>query len=200
MPCDGGSPLHLLPVETPGGPRFGLEVLRPRERRQPRMPNAISQLVVQRIVAFALGQPGLGPDRISAELRRKKWGGIKVSPAGIWRVLRRHGLNTRRKRLSLVAGYAVPPEPEKREPEPERHIEADHPGELVQMDCMYIGRLSGAKGAVWQYTAIDVASAFTWAELHTTPREPLCALDVTARTAGGQRPLQQGLGARTGDE
>lgn len=152
--------------------RFGLEILRPRERRQPRMPNAISQLVVQRIVAFALGYPGFGPLRISAELERKKWGGIKVSPAGVWRVLRRHGLNTRRKRLSLVAGYAVPPEPEKREPEPERHIEASRPGELVQMDCLYIGRLSGVKGAVWQYTAIDVASAFTWAELHTTPRNP----------------------------
>ena len=152
--------------------RFRLEILRPRERRQPRMPNAISQLVVQRIVAFALGYPGFGPLRISAELKRQKSGGIKVSPAGIWRVLRRHGLNTRSKRLSMVAGYAVPPEPEKREPGPERHIEASRPGELVQMDCLYIGRLSGVKGAVWQYTAIDVASAFTWAELHTTPRNP----------------------------
>ena len=36
----------------------------------------------------------------------------------------------------------------------------------------FIGRLSGAKGAVWQYTAIDVASAYCWAELHLTPRNP----------------------------
>jgi hypothetical protein len=43
---------------------------------------------------------------------------------------------------------------------------------MVQMDCFFIGRLSGAKGAVWQYTAIDVASAYTWAELHLTPRNP----------------------------
>ena len=50
--------------------RFGPEVLRPRERRHPRMPNAISQLVAQRIVAFALRNPGLGPVRISAELGR----------------------------------------------------------------------------------------------------------------------------------
>ena len=40
------------------------------------------------------------------------------------------------------------------------------------MDCFFIGRLSGAKGAVWQYTAIDVASAYCWAELHLTPRNP----------------------------
>ena len=35
-----------------------------------------------------------------------------------------------------------------------------------------VGRLSGTRGTVWQYTAIDVASAYTWAELHTTPRNP----------------------------
>ena len=29
------------------------------------------------------------------------------------------------------------------------------------MDCFF-GRLSGAKGAVWQYTAIDVGSAYCW--------------------------------------
>src|SRR5207247_5773022 len=34
----------------------------------------------------------------------------------------------------------------------------------------YVGRLAGTKGTVWQYTAIDVASGFAWAELHTTPR------------------------------
>lgn len=149
--------------------RFGLEVLRPRERRAPRMPNAISVLVEQRIVAFSLGHPGHGPLRISADMAQSRWGGIRVSPNGVWRVLHRHGLNTRAKRLGLIAGYAAPG-PEKREQRPERHIEASRPGELVQMDCFYIGRLSGVRGAVWQYTAIDVASASTWAELHTTPR------------------------------
>ena len=69
----------------------------------------------------------------------------------------------------LVAGYAAPPEPE---PQPERHLEASRPGALVQFDCFHVGRLSGSKGTVWQYTAIDVASSYTWAELHTTPRNP----------------------------
>ena len=62
--------------------------------------------------------------------------------------------------------------PERREPEPERHIDVDHPGELVPMDCFGSGRLSGTKCTVWQYTAIDVASAYTWAELPVTPRNP----------------------------
>lgn len=152
--------------------RFGPEILRPRERRRPRMANATSPLVEQRVVAFALGHPGFGPARISAELRRDKWGGIVISPNGVHRVLRRHGLSTRAKRLGLVAGYAAPPGPERRPPQPERHLDVHRPGEMVQMDCFFIGRLSGAKGAVWQYTAIDVASAYCWAELHLTPRNP----------------------------
>jgi len=151
--------------------RFGPEILRPRGRRAPQMPNSIPVLVEQRIVAFTLGFPGYGPAHIASELRREKWGGFTVSANGVYRVLRRHGLGTRALRYALLAGYAAPPEPA-REPEPERHIAVDHPGELVQMDCFCIGRLAGTKGVVWQYTAIDAASAFTWAELHVTPRNP----------------------------
>jgi len=148
--------------------RHGLEVLRPRERRRPKMPNQLSPMLEERIVAFALGHPGLGPRRIAAELARPRWGGIVVSHNGVWRCLRRHGLSTRRRRLSLVAGYRAPYEPP-REPEPERHVEASRPGELVGVDCFFVGRLHGTKGTVWQLSAIDVASSFAWAELVACP-------------------------------
>jgi len=152
--------------------RSGLEMLRPRERRAPRMPNQTSVLVEQRIVAFSLGHPGLGPRRISASLAQERWGGLLISPNGVWRVLRRHGLSRRISRLSLVAGYAAPAEPEHHPPAEERHVEVDHPGELVGFDCFHVGRLSGTTGRVWQYTAIDLATSYTWAELHTTPLNP----------------------------
>lgn len=152
--------------------RSGLDILHPRERRPPRMPNSTSPLIEQRVLAFALAHPTVGPQRISDELRRPKWGGFRISPNGVHKVLRRHGLNTKAKRLGLVAGYAAPPEAIEQEPPEERHIDVDHPGELVQMDCFAIGRLSGARGTCWQYTAIDVASGFMWAELHLTPKNP----------------------------
>jgi transposase InsO family protein len=150
----------------------GLEMLRPRERRAPRMPNQTSPVIEGRILAFSLGHPGLGPRRISASLAQERWGGIVVSPNGVWHVLRRHGLSRRISRLSLVAGYAAPAGPEGRPAEPERHVEVDHPGELVGFDCFHVGRLSGTRGRVWQYTAIDLATSYTWAELHTTPLNP----------------------------
>jgi transposase len=144
--------------------RHGLEVLRPRERRQPRMPNQLSKHIEERIVAFSLGHPGLGPKRIAAELSRPKWGGILVSANGVWKTLCRHGLNTRTKRLGLVAGYAAPFEPP-RDPGPEQHIDVSRPGELIGIDCFFVGRLQATKGSIWQLTAIDIASSFAWAEL-----------------------------------
>jgi hypothetical protein len=75
------------------------------------MANQTSVLVEQRVVAFALGHPGFGPARIAAELAQPRWGAIQLSPNGVWRVLRRHGLSTRAKRYGLVAGYAARPPP-----------------------------------------------------------------------------------------
>jgi transposase InsO family protein len=148
--------------------RSGLEMLRPRERRRPQMPNQLSPPVEQRIVAFALGQPGLGPKRIAAQLRRPEWGGLEVSPNGVYKALLRHGLNTRAKRLALVAGYRAPYEPP-RDPEPEPRVESSRPGELVGIDCFFVGRLHGTKGPVWQITAIDTYSSFAWADLVVCP-------------------------------
>ena len=58
--------------------RWGLEALRVRERRRPRMPNEIGPHLEQRIVAFSLAHPGFGPRRISAELAREKWGALRI--------------------------------------------------------------------------------------------------------------------------
>src|SRR3954453_17642820 len=78
----------------------------------------------------------------------------------------------RAKRLALIARPRDPYERRPPLPPPARHIDASEPGQKVQLDCFYVGRLSGTKGTVWQYTAIDVASAYVWAELHTSERNP----------------------------
>jgi transposase InsO family protein len=128
------------------------------------MPNQLPKMVEERVLSFSIAHPGLGPKRVSSELRREKWGGIVVSPNGVWKVLARHGLSTRAKRFALIAGYAAPYEPP-RDSGPEQHIDVDHPGELVGIDCFYVGRLRKTDGAIWQLTAIDIASSYAWAEL-----------------------------------
>jgi transposase len=144
----------------------GLEMLRPRERRHPQMPNAFPRIVEERILAFAIANPGLGPRRLQAQLERHS--GLRASANGIWRVLCRHGLSTLAKRLALVAGYRAPYEPP-REAEPEPRVESSRPGELVGFDSFFVGRLHGTAGAVWQLTACDTFSSFGWAELVRCP-------------------------------
>jgi len=78
-------------------------------------------------------------------------------------VLRRHGIQTRQRRLTLVAGYASPPEPEPPQTLPEQHLDVHQLGDLVQLDGYHIGQLAGTKGKVWQYTAIDAFSSYAWA-------------------------------------
>ena len=168
----------------------GLEMLRPRERRRPQMPNQLSPLVEQRIVAFCLGHPGWGPKRVAARLARAEWGGLQVSANGVYKTLCRHGLNTRAKRLSLVAGHRAPFEPP-RDPEPEPHIDTERPGELVGIDCFFVGRLHGAKGPVWQITACDTFSSFAWADLVVCPPGGPTAEHTSALARRVARELQQ---------
>jgi transposase InsO family protein len=172
--------------------RYGLDGLRVRERRQPRMPNQIGPHLEHRVLAFALGHPGFGPRRISAELARPKWGGIRISEHGVWRVLKRFNLNTRSKRHALIARHADPYERRPETTPKALHIDATQPGEKVQMDCFYVGRLAGSKGVVWQYTAIDVASAYAWALLRSEDHNPsarrtaeLCHLVAAELKAAG---------------
>ena len=83
-------------------------------------------------------------------------------------MLRRHGLNTRSKRLGLIAGYAAPYQPPRDLPVP-AHIDVNRPGQLVGIDCFFVGRLHGTKHPVWQVTAIDCYSSYAWADLITCP-------------------------------
>ena len=59
-----------------------------------------------------------------------------------------HGLSTRSRRLALIAGYADAYERKPPSPPPERHIEAQEPGELIGVDCFYVGRLAGTKDRI----------------------------------------------------
>ena len=131
----------------------------------------------------------------------------------VWRILGRHRLNTRALRYQLLTAHATPGPavlvvPSRRTAPPGR-LSASRPGELVQMDTFHVGsfketRLGSAKaahGQIWQYTAIDVASSWLWAELHTTAHNPSAALTsaLAHRVAADERvdhvllPIGDGL-------
>ena len=135
--------------------------------------------VESQVVAVALAHPGLGPQRLAWELATTA--GVEVSASTVWRILRDHRLNTRQLRYQLMAQHRNPVTVVRRyRDRPVGHLEASQPGDLVQMDCFYVAsfketRLTADKavrGHIWQYTAIDVASSYLWAELWSSATNP----------------------------
>jgi transposase InsO family protein len=161
-----------------GGP--GALVDRPGRLRV-RSPERV--VLEAKVVALALANQPWGPRRLRWELHQA---GVEVGSASqVWRILRSHGLNTAAARFRLMAvamGLAdadVALDRPRRSQRPVGRLDAEKPGDLVQIDCFHIGALKEARlgvakkpGVVWQYTAIDVASSFCWAELHTTAHNP----------------------------
>jgi transposase InsO family protein len=133
------------------------------------------------VVAAALANPSLGP----AQVRDRVVGLFSEvgSPSQVWRILRAHGLSRapdRYRMMAIARGLAEPTVPDRQWREPQVGVlDADVPGDLVQVDCFEVGRVKEARvgnpkrpGVVWQYTAIDVASSFVWSQLAVTAHNP----------------------------
>lgn len=151
---------------------------------QARPPSFSRRFLESQVIATSLAYPAAGPRRVAALLAAQ---GVGVERSRVWRILRSHRLNTRPLRYQLLGQHRQPPPamitlPAKTRP-PGR-LRAERPGELVQMDCFHVGsfketRLGADKarhGQIWQYTAVDVASSWVWAELHATTQNPSPAL------------------------
>lgn len=133
------------------------------------------------VVAAALANPSLGPAQVRDQVMSLHPGVGSVSQ--VWRILRAHGLSRaadRYRTMAIARGLAEPPVPDRQWREPiVGELEAEKPGDLVQIDCFQVGRVKEARlgtpkrtGMVWQYTAIDVASSFVWSQLAVTTHNP----------------------------
>ncbi len=178
--------------------RHGLEILRPRERRRPRLPNQLSPLVEERILAFALGHPGLGPKRIAAQLRRPRWGGLVVSHNGVWGLpappRAQHpgqaALARRRLRRSLRAPTPARARPPRRgnPPRGARRLRL-----LLGRTTLRHQRRGLAANRDRRRLLLRLGRT-----RHLHQGQPHGRADLQARAEGRGRPLGRGLAARTG--
>ena len=144
----------------------------------------VDQRLERLVVATALANPAWGPQRIADQLDIE---GTPVGNSKVWRILKRHRLNTRQLRYVLltqhrssVDGFEVADRAHTYIGE----LEASKPGDLVQFDCFHVGSFKetrlrkgkAVRGQIWQYTAIDVASSYLWAQLAATTHNPSPAI------------------------
>jgi transposase InsO family protein len=138
--------------------RYGLAALLPKDRRPPAQPNAMSPEEVSAILAEAVARPTLGARQLVDHLAER---GVHRSASGVQKVLRRHRLGTRRQRTAALASITAAQDGLLTDAAQEGPfgfcLAAVDPGQVVSVDTFYVGRLKGV-GAVWQLTAVDVAT------------------------------------------
>ena len=148
--------------------RYGVDGLHPRRlSARPGPPPQLLPQIERRVLAVAITEATWGCARLAAHLYR--WWRVRLAPSTIQRVLRRHGLATRRQRLLVLEHHSARRAGLLTERTRQalwrlrhgrtQHVAASEPGELVCLDTFYIGKLKGV-GAVWQITACDAASSF----------------------------------------
>jgi transposase InsO family protein len=144
--------------------RYGLSALLPKERRRPQLRTQIPAHEEEIILAEAISRPTLGARRLLEHLEERA---VHRSASGVQKVLRRHRLGTRRERVAALAaltaadtGLVTP-----RALEPFGFcLFASRPGDLVGLDCFYVGKLKGI-GPVYQLTAVDTATRYAFCSL-----------------------------------
>jgi transposase InsO family protein len=151
--------------------RYGEAGLLPKPRPAGRHPAAVSPVLRDQVIAYAVEHPTEGPRTIAAQLGKPRFGAWPVAHSTVYNVLREAGLNRRSMRLAAAEAVAAAeggPITERalrdlraaaREPV---HIGSDTVGEAVFLDTMYVGNLKGV-GKVWQYTGVDGACSFGFA-------------------------------------
>jgi transposase InsO family protein len=154
--------------------RYGADGLHPRRTQARRgRPPQVPAHVERTLIGLALAWPTWGPQRLATQLGRQA--GIVLAPSTIYRALRRAGLGTRSQRLLVLEHHSASragllTQRTRRTLEnarrrcSHRHVEASAPGELVCLDCFYVGKLKGV-GKVWQITACDAASSYAMAHV-----------------------------------
>jgi transposase InsO family protein len=144
---------------------YGLSALLPKERRKPHQPNAMSSEEVAVILSEAIARPTLGPKSLLRHLKARQ---VDRSASGVAKVLRRHNLGTARQRIAALASLTAAETGQLTEHALEGPfgfcLFAAAPGEVVALDTFYVGRLKGV-GAVWQLTAVDVATRIAVVQL-----------------------------------
>jgi transposase InsO family protein len=144
--------------------RYGLSALMPKERRRPQLRTQTPAHEEEVVLAEAVARPTLGARRLLEHLEER---GVRRSASGVQKVLRRHHLGTRRERVAALAaltaadtGVVAP-----RALEPYGFcLFASRPGDLVGLDCFYVGKLKGI-GPVYQLTAVDTATRYAFCSL-----------------------------------
>jgi transposase InsO family protein len=168
---------------------YGLDALMPKGRRLPAMPNATPSWVVEELLAEAVVRPTLGARRYAENLAER---GFQLSVSGVQKILHRHGLGRRHRRVGALAQLTAATSGLVTHDALEGPFGFCHfaarPGDLVALDSFFIGKLKGV-GPVWQLTAVDTATRWAVCEVFIGPSNAAIAKQFLTRVIRKLRRL-----------
>jgi transposase len=129
--------------------RYGLAALLPKGRRPPVMPTATPPDQVQAVLAEAVARPTLGARQLVCHLADR---GVRLSPSGVQKLLRRHRLGRRAQRVAALAQLTatttgIVTTAAKDGPFGFCHFAA-RPGDLVALDTFSVGKPRGHRAGL----------------------------------------------------
>jgi transposase len=144
--------------------RYGVDGLHPRRRKaRPGPPPQLSPAIERRLLAVAIAEATWGAARMAAYAQRL-WR-LRAAPSTVQRLLRRHGLATRRQRLLVLEHRSATRVGLLTEPTPRglwrlrhghtRHVEADQPADLFCRDTFYIGKARGRRQSLADHRGLS---------------------------------------------
>ena len=129
--------------------RSGLAALLPKGRRPPVMPTATPPDQVEAVLAEAVARPTIGAQRLVDHLAER---GVRLSPSGVQKILRRHRLGRRAQRLAALAQLTaatsgIVTTQAKDGPFGFCQVAA-RPGDLVALDTFSVGKPRGHRAGL----------------------------------------------------
>lgn len=121
--------------------KYGVEGLRDRSRRPLNSPRATRTEIIAKII-YLRENYHFGPWKIQMYLKR--YHDVEISSSGVWRILKRLGIN----RLPHNQRY-------KRHEQRWKRYEKPMPGHRIQIDVKFLERIKGTRRRYYQFTAID---------------------------------------------
>lgn len=139
---------------------------------------------VEKVVNLSIEHPTWGCNRLSDHLKLE---GVSISSPTVQDILIRNDMGSRYERLMKLEERALGQkieltaqqvaQIEKANPAfKERHVESNHPGELLSQDTFYVGTLKGV-GRVYLHTVVDTFGSYAFGFLHTS-KQPEAAVAV----------------------
>ncbi len=136
---------------------YGTSARLPKDHRKPHQPNRMTSEEISIILAEAITRPTLGPRSLLRHLAAR---GVHRSASGR-QDPKAPPARTRRLRVSALAWLTAIDSGQVTEAALHGPfgfcLFASRPGQVASLDTFYVGRLKGI-GAVWQFTAVDIAT------------------------------------------